>query len=150
MESIYFKILGVSLVMTVSCGAKMLLNDATNTDYTLKNCSLSSHNISISSVDQYDISDIESNLNFVIYLLDLQCKKEVELNQILNGSTAQSYSSTDTFSKSNTTSPAWLNANADADILLPSSNRYQPVVVHNLPLQLLTTKNPVRAGPFAA
>ncbi len=148
MESIYFKILGVSLVLTVSCGVKAL-TVSTELSCSLKSGNFKSQTISIPPSRQYDISDLESNLDYIVYLIDMQCKKGVELNQIFNYSASGSHTTeervTDYSSSIALYVSSGLSVSCDSPgILLRFGQSSQS------PLQALLCKNPVRAGPVVA
>ena len=79
LENIYFKILGVTLVLTVTCGGKALasqdlskiLESASHSDY---------HTLVIGSNENSLGHDDGINLDFVFYLIDLQAERDVCIN----------------------------------------------------------------------
>jgi hypothetical protein len=149
-ESIYFKILGVTLVLTVSCGTRVLCGDADQAGYAFYKSSDKRNIISVASSSQSDGFILESNLNMVIYLIELQCKNDVELNNIFNVSPIYVPTSNDLPSNDNQ-SPAGLIffSRHDGSFLSPTALCGLPTS-EVAAQRLCFSRNPVRAGPFAA
>ncbi|MGV8828839.1 MAG: hypothetical protein ACWA6U_11015 [Breznakibacter sp.] len=84
LESIYFKIIGVSLVLTVSCGSKVWSVDQSTGKFLSEAFSGNRHGLTISSSLQNETPDQALALDYILYLIDLQSKKEASLNIVFN------------------------------------------------------------------
>ncbi len=84
MESIYFKIIGVSLVLTVSCGSKVWSVDQSSGKFLSEAFSANRQGLTISSSLQNDTPDQALALDYILYLIDVQSKKEACLNIVFN------------------------------------------------------------------
>jgi len=84
LESIYFKIIGVSLVLTVSCGSKAWSVDQSGGKLLPEAFSGNRHAFTISSSSIHSVGGEALALDYILYLIDIQSKKEACLTIVFN------------------------------------------------------------------